>query len=149
MAPQCIECMAQTELQRQCGGGSCQGNMGGWNHRQKGLGIPYNRSNVDFIPLEKEATCLRRKSDKQDRGSGVSGRCQASTKTSPMEWRTDQSIERYRDTQVASVGCCACSLHRHVPTCKCRLHTVHWLGPTAPFGGLGCGRRRRKSTLRH
>lgn len=40
-----------------------------------------------------------------------------------------------------------CSEQNCDTSCKCRLHTEQSEAPTAPLGGRGCGRRRRKMTL--
>ena len=40
-----------------------------------------------------------------------------------------------------------CSEQNWLTSCRWRLHTEHRLAPTAPLGGRGCGRRRRKMTL--
>lgn len=40
-----------------------------------------------------------------------------------------------------------CSEQKRLTSCRCRQHTVQREAPTAPLGGRGCGRRRRKMTL--
>lgn len=40
-----------------------------------------------------------------------------------------------------------CSEQNCDTSCRCRLHTEQREAPTAPLGGRGCGRRRRKMTL--